>query len=339
MKDTLIEWCDRTDNIVEGCSVAAPECANCYAVDVATRFSGYEPTLDDGGGLLLVDGKPVPNLAKPLHYHGVAARSAGRGLPIWTGKVRLRPDVLDASTTSLFNTPELKRSFWVSMGDLFHDEVPDAYLDLAYGAAAVLPQHVIIMVTKRPDRAARYTNGADVERRVLAAAVERWAQIAKRHRRARETPFSWPGWPLPNVHLLTSAGSQETADAFLPHLLAAQAAVRGVSCEPLIAPVRFDRWLDHLQWQIIGGESGRKARPCKEAWMHDVVGPAREHGGPAIFVKQMGRRLARELGMKVFVTVKGKQVLRPDTKGKSFHLFPEPLRVRQFPDPQPHLAA
>lgn len=347
MKDTLIEWCDRTDNIVEGCDIAAPECANCYAVDVATRFSGYAPTVDAAGEILLEGGKPVSDLSKPLHYHGLAQRSGRRGLPMWTGTVALRPEVLEACVRSLFNTPELKRTFWVSMGDIFHAEVPDSYLDEAFGGAAVLGQHVVIAVTKRPDRAARYTNGADVERRVRAAAERWWARLGLRHRLARETPFLWPGWPLPGVHLMTSAGSQETAEKFLPHLREAKAAVKGVSCEPLIAPVRFDDWLDEIDWLIIGGESGRKARDCQLDWMLDVAGPARAHGGTAVFVKQMGKILAHRLGMKVLVEVKprGKmpalaagpvrRILVADTKGKSFDLFPAPLRVREFPDPQP----
>lgn len=247
--EELIEWCTRTDNIVEGCSIAAPECENCYAMDLAARFS--QPGKD----------------GRTPHYEGIARVSDRRGLPMWTGKVRLRPDILDACIRQLFLEDVLQRSFWVSMGDLFHAEVPDSYLDEAFGGAALVDQHVIIMVTKRADRAAHYTNAAGVEERVRAAAQRRWEVMARTSRKVRARPFAWRGWPLRNVHLMASAGSQATADMMIPHLVEARVGLTGISVEPLIASVRFDRWLDKIGWQIIGGESGRRARPCELAWM------------------------------------------------------------------------
>lgn len=347
MKDTLIEWCDDTDNIVDGCDEAAPECANCYARDVAVRFSGYSPKRDEAGEILRDgDAKPVPDLNLPLHYNGLATRSPKRLLPQWTGVVRLYPELLAQRTFALFNTPQMRRIFWVSMGDIMHPEVPDGFLDQAFGAAAVTGEHVRIVVTKRPDRAADYTNGADVERRVRAAAEEWWGRLGKRHRRARETRFEWPGWPLPNIHLLCSAGCQETADKFLPHLVRAQAAVRGVSCEPFIGPTRFDPWLESLDWMIIGGESGGKARNCEEDWMLNVVRAARaarrnRRRAPMLFVKQMGRIMAKRLGMTLEPDPEAKDPTfrAPDTKGKNFSLFHSELQVREFPDPQPSARA
>jgi hypothetical protein len=113
--------------------------------------------------------------------------------------------------------------------------------------------------------------------------------------------------PRPNVWIGTSAGTQESADRFIPHLLKVPAAVRFLSCEPLLGPVNLHPFLckhanphhpEHgygpwcspsggIGWVVVGGESGPKARPCRVEWIRSIVEQCRAAGVP-IFVKQLG---------------------------------------------------
>lgn len=128
-------------------------------------------------------------------------------------------------------------------------------------------------------------------------------------------------WPLPGVWFGTSVENQATADERIPHLLRAPAAVRFLSCEPLLGPVdlrqvmtregRVDAidgaifkddllsidptspsawpvdFTRQLHWVIVGGESGPGARPCRVEWIRDIVRQCRDAGVP-VFVKQLG---------------------------------------------------
>jgi protein gp37 len=164
--------------------------------------------------------------------------------------------------------------FVCSMTDLFADFVPDKWIDRMFGVMAICPQHIFQLLTKRPER------------------MKKWFAA-----RARNAPIEClgelyiGGWPLPNVWLGTSCEDQETADARIPYFLATPAAVRFVSCEPMLAPIDLRRYLDGheehgvdlsreigskvggcigwippLDWIICGGESGPHARSMKPAW-------------------------------------------------------------------------
>lgn len=114
----------------------------------------------------------------------------------------------------------------------------------------------------------------------------------------------WPGMiesPPPNVWLGASVVNQEEADRDIPKLVRMQAAKRFVSYEPALGPVDFSPWLrrirtsDHcnplaheaLDWIIVGGESGSKARPFDVSWARSTVSQCKAAGVP-VFVKQLG---------------------------------------------------
>ncbi|MCC6672148.1 MAG: DUF5131 family protein [Planctomycetes bacterium] len=114
-----------------------------------------------------------------------------------------------------------------------------------------------------------------------------------------------PQKPLPNVWLGVSVEDQATADARIPLLLQTPAAIRFVSYEPALGPVNltairrtraegFMRPLDgrfnRLDWVIVGGESGPKARPCDVEWIRSVVQQCKAAGTPC-FVKQLGAHI------------------------------------------------
>lgn len=115
-------------------------------------------------------------------------------------------------------------------------------------------------------------------------------------------------WPLPNVWLGTSVEDQQRADERIPHLLKCPAAVRFLSVEPLLGPVKLrdphaefgdgsmadltnapDGWdfPDGIDWAIVGGESGPNSRPCDVDWIRSIVRQCKA-SGVSCFVKQLG---------------------------------------------------
>lgn len=125
-----------------------------------------------------------------------------------------------------------------------------------------------------------------------------------------------------NVWLLYSASDQATLDAGLPNLLACRdlAPVLGLSLEPLIGPVDLSRCAG-VDWVIVGGESGRDARPCAIDWMYSIQHQCEAAGIP-LFVKQLGSNPFR--GDATRPTLR-------DPKGGDPYEWPEDLRVREFP--------
>ena len=125
---------------------------------------------------------------------------------------------------------------------------------------------------------------------------------------AKMVPFGtiWP----PNVWLGISVVNQEEADRDIPKLLMQPARVRFLSCEPLLGPIRFVDRFDHLDWVIVGGESGHGARPMEREWA-DFIRAQCAVTETAFFMKQ------------------GSQANWPTFK--DFDSFPSYLQVRQWP--------
>lgn len=131
-----------------------------------------------------------------------------------------------------------------------------------------------------------------------------------------EIEMRWmPQWPIPNIWLGTSMENQQAADERIPHLLKCPAAVRFLSCEPLIGPLD-NLPLDGIDWVIVGGETGPGARVCETGWIRSIVAQCRA-AGVAVFVKQPGAYT---------------DLVYPYLTGKDPAYWPEDLRVRQYPD-------
>jgi protein gp37 len=173
----------------------------------------------------------------------------------------------------------------------------------------------------------------------------------KRIERAEECfPEDWGnGWP--NVWLLASVENQEAADERVPHLLRTRAAVRGLSCEPLLGPVDLNAPLGGkykvasmatygampLRWVVCGGESGPNARPCERDWLYSIVLQCRTAGVP-VFVKQLGSAYSDPVN-----GVAGRSLVIPEDagallsrrlshpKGADMAEWPAFLRVQEFP--------
>jgi protein gp37 len=148
------------------------------------------------------------------------------------------------------------RVFVNSMSDLFHDAVDRYFLVEVFAVMARTPQHTYQILTKRHARM-RSIVGARSFAGEVTALIEQ----------------STIPWPLPNVWLGVSAEDQKWANTRIPSLLDTPAAVRFVSAEPLLGPIRMTRFLHgptRLDWVITGGESGPDHRPFDEGWARSI---------------------------------------------------------------------
>ncbi len=234
--------------------------------------------------------------------------------PVWTGKVAI---VDDYALTAPMRRKKPTTYFVNSMGDLFHESVTDEMIDKIFAVMALCPQHVFQILTKRAARMRAYFEGPwqgvnPIWARVADATFE-FAPQGKLPSNFHGTeraigPNGIPefGWrrflnigPLPNVWLGVSCEDQERADERIPDLLATPAAVRFVSCEPLLGPIDLTKVacmtgcrppdycnfchpdggkatgkMDALQkgigWVITGGESGQGTRPMNPQWARDI---------------------------------------------------------------------
>lgn len=200
--NTRIEWCDATWNPIVGCSVVSPGCTNCYAMRLAGERMRHHPSR-------------------------VGLTEASKAGPVWNGQVRLYKPALDQPLD--WRRP--RRIFVCAHGDLFHEAVPDEWIDRVYAVMALAPQHAFIVLTKRAKRMRDYLSDA-----LDGIEVERW-------RIAGPQPALERQWPLPNVWIGASAEDQERADLRIPHVLATPAALRLVSLEPLLGPVDIRQYL------------------------------------------------------------------------------------------------
>ncbi len=178
------------------------------------------------------------------------------GRHVWTGAVTLDEAALNAPRA--WRKPRL--IFVNSMSDLFQDAVPVAFIRRVWDTMAATPQHTYQILTKRPDRMAAITPDLQL---------------------------------LPNVWLGTSVENAAVLGR-LDELRATPAAVRFVSFEPLIGSVAGGDLRD-IQWAIVGGESGPRARPMLEDWVDEIHAMA-EDAGAAFFFKQWGGRNKKAAG-------------------------------------------
>ncbi len=264
-----IEWCDATWNAIRGCSRVSQGCVNCYAERTAARFSGK--------------GQP---------YEGLAVMKPDG--PHWAGEVRLVEELLDwplrwRGSKQARAEGRPSRIFVNSMSDLFHEGL--GYLTVIGRVWKVMeqaPQHVFQVLTKRPGRMLDFMQ--------LEYAT---------------TP------PPAHIWLGVSVEDQAAADERIPLLLQTPAAVRWISAEPLLGPIDLrrltvagpslyashdveldalsvqdgpspDKMRPSLNWVVVGGESGRGARPMHPGWARSLRDQCQVAGVP-FFFKQWGQ--------------------------------------------------
>ncbi|MEQ1832515.1 MAG: phage Gp37/Gp68 family protein [Candidatus Eisenbacteria bacterium] len=230
-----IEWTDATWNPVTGCNKVSPGCKHCYAEKFSERFRG-------------VPGHPFEQ---------------GFDLRLWPARVEL---------PLRWRTP--RRIFVNSMSDLFHDEVPNEFIDSVFATMQAAHWHQFQVLTKRPERMARHL-----------------AMLAKHKGPLRETH--------PNVWVGTSVETQKYVGR-AEIVASIPAAVRFLSCEPLLGPLELTDALGPtgINWVIVGGESGPRARPMDAEWVREIRDQCRKARVP-FFFKQWGGIRKHETGRQL----------------------------------------
>ena len=213
MNRTGIEWTEVTWNPVTGCDKVSPGCDNCYAERLAHRLQAM-------GNTRYVNGFDVT-----LHWDKVEEPLRWR-----------KPRVV----------------FVNSMSDLFHNDVPTAFIQSVFDVMQEASVHTFQVLTKRPQRAMRLLDGQTVPDNV------------------------WIGTSIELDQYVFRADYLRKIDA----------RTRFLSCEPLLGPLpSLD--LTDIGWVIVGGESGPNHRPIEAGWVRDLRDRA---GGSNIpfFFKQWG---------------------------------------------------
>lgn len=219
---TAIEYVDQNWNWLTGCTPVSEGCRYCYAANMSRRI----------GAMSRAQAPDAPPL---MARHVGLTRTASDGRAVFNGTVRFLYDELDAPAAW-----KPARIFVNSMSDTFHPDVPAQALWGAFSRMCSWRQHIFLIFTKRPERA--------------ATSVAQMGGL-------RAYPHIW---------FITSVENQESADERLPHLMRIQCARRGVSMEPLLGPLDLSSWLDGIDWGVLGGESGTKARPMHPDWARNI---------------------------------------------------------------------
>lgn len=267
---TKIEWCEETWNPITGCTPISEGCQNCYAKRMANRLRGR-------------CGYPAD---EPF-------------------KVTLHKDRLEEP----LRWKKPRRVFVGSMGDLFHEDVPDEFIYEIWDVMVQSKQHTFLVLTKRPDRMKSFIEKVMCNRMGYALTFGGTPEGKK----ARK----WAQKPVQNVWLGVTAENQRRADERIPILLQIPAAVRFVSVEPMLGPVDLTQidiggnvWINSLtgdcksynpyggwwkinesknklDWVICGGETGPSARPMHPDWARSLRNQCQE-AGVSYFFKQWG---------------------------------------------------
>lgn len=291
---TKIEWTEATWNPITGCTVHSAGCTNCYAMKLAGTRLQHHPSR--------------AGLTKPS--------KAG---PVWTGEVRFNEEWLKQPLK--WKKPRM--IFVCAHGDLFHEDVPDEWIDHIFAVMALCPQHTFQVLTKRSARMREYFN----------AWYEDWSRVDaiwEQNHRILDAGFKWPEgkemeWPLSNVWLGVSVESNQHRDRIID-LSQTSAALRWISGEPLLDEISLTdiplnggldehgiQWLfnaltgeqyfiddlgkrgsgdgpvmECLDWVVAGGESGQGARPMHPGWVCSLRDQCAAAGTPYFF-KQWGQ--------------------------------------------------
>lgn len=340
-----IEWTDYTSNPVafrrksDGkrgwhCVNISPGCANCYSGTIDGRF--------------------------------------GFGLPYNKASSELvEPFVPESEVKGLLKLKGSPKVFVEDMSDLFLDLITDEMIAQVYAVMAVKDEVTFQVLTKRPERARALLTGADFGHKVhlaieaLGPTIDRtrgdWSLVSSisndfKQGRAGRLKNVWHGVSVEDQKRVVRVNE----------LLQIPSAVRFLSVEPLLGPVDLSRWFhpfeisrddegndlgsagggSDIDWVIVGGESGKGARPCDLAWIRSIVAQCKA-AGVQCFVKQLGAHVAARndevsdwfgqcghLSLSRtgrFQGATGRVTGFHDPKGGNIAEWPDDLRVREMP--------
>ena len=209
-----IEWTEQTWNPSAGCTKISSGCKNCYAETMAFRLQAMDVEGYENGFQFNI----VPSrLNDPFK--------------------RKKPTVY----------------FVNSMSDIFHENMPEDYLDKIFDVIELTPHHTYQILTKRADRMFKYLSHRQIPENI-------WLGVTVENQKEG----------LPRIDILRKL----------------QASVLFLSVEPLLEDLgKID--LENIDWVIVGGESGNKARPMEKEWVVNIKRQCEEND-IAFFFKQWG---------------------------------------------------
>ena len=211
---TKIEWTEQTWNPTTGCTKVSPGCKNCYAEAMSYRLKAMK------------------------------ARGYENGFEISILEERLIQPLKRKKPTKYFVN---------SMSDLFHDGIPDSFIDKVFEIIEQTPHHIYQILTKRAFRMASYFETREIPKNA-------WLGVSVEDKE----------YGLPRINKLRTINSS----------------IRFLSIEPLLEDLgKLD--LFDIHWVIVGGESGNKARPMKEEWVINIKNQCQE-ADVSFFFKQWG---------------------------------------------------
>lgn len=278
---TKIEWTDETCNVVVGCSKCSPGCDNCYAEGIAARWA-----------------KNPKMAARYARVVGADGR--------WNGQV-------DVDFSALDRIPRKPKTVFIaSMGDIFHPGVynPPTTINSLFTQIADLSQHRFLLLTKRAEEMHKVVSAiADYRLESQKSSNALLAGLVRKDSVSLPSHVFHPSlqWPLDNLWLGVTVCNQKEADEKIPLLLATPAAGRFVSVEPMLGSIdlrHLTQGCDYysldalsgmevieedgeigpsLDWVIVGGETGPRARPMHPDWVRSLRDQCQAAGVPFFF--------------------------------------------------------
>lgn len=272
MGETTIQWTDYTFNPWVGCQRVSPGCEHCYAEAYDKRVGGAPKRLrkrDD----------------QPQLRWGPKADRVRTSVALWKQPLKWNREALAAG--------HRRKVFCASLADVFdlHESIERTWRLELFSLIRQTPQLDWLLLTKRPQNFR-----TAVESALYASARHNgYMESVEAFEATRLWLHQWLDGAAPaNVWLGTTVEDQQRANERIPHLLAVPAAVRFLSCEPLLGsldlsgPWRLGAGGNFgIDWVIIGGESGGGSRRFEVEWARNLVKQCRAAGVPP-FVKQMG---------------------------------------------------
>lgn len=273
-----IEWTDATWGPVTGCTRVSKGCDNCYIERTPPFRMAHRKFDGDGPG-----------------------SSTG---------VILHPERLDQPARWI----KPRRIFVNSMADLFHDDVPDMFIEQVWMAMEQADHHTYQILTKRPARMRSFLRRRQARKEDYAAQFANCPTEAMRTSVAAQDARRRADNPPRHIWVGVSVENQHWAHVRIPILRATPAAIRFISGEPLLGPLSLHRWLPNgrgegarwnpqpstlsdaaptLDWVIVGGESGGGARPMHPDWARTLRDQCQTAGVPFLF-KQWGEWAPRD---------------------------------------------
>lgn len=348
MRKHKISWTESTWNPYIGCSKVSEGCKNCYAIRMAYRLAHMPATKE---------------------FYGPTVEKTKGGKLNWTGKIVENKTQFDKP----LRTKKPTIFFVNSMSDLFHEDLTFEQIHRVFVIMALCPQHTFQILTKRPERAKqyfeRYDDGLGDMHELESAVMPYNHMLYCKDKNTLLPALKESGWmwdttysddgkdsmlifenegPLKNVWLGVSVENQKHADERIPLLLRIPAAVRFLSCEPLLGEVDLknlngpagsryqvlepitncgDSNRAAIDWVICGGESGPDSRPMHPDWVRKLRDQCNRAHVPFLF-KQWGSWLPYQVTSNSVANSQNVDSINPTTLG----IFKDELFPKKYTD-------